>query len=60
MTPDRLVEIRKKELKLTQQALAEAVGCGRRMLVDYERGHAPIPRLFQLALMAVKAGLPIE
>jgi predicted transcriptional regulator len=60
MQPERLRDIRKNELKVTQVKLAESLGCSLRSISDYEAGKSPIPHTIQLALMALKAGLPIK
>jgi transcriptional regulator with XRE-family HTH domain len=40
----RLIYLRKKVFKLTQQELADQLGLNRASLSQYERGHTPIPR----------------
>ncbi len=57
MTPASLIALRKR-MKLTQEALAEALGLGRRTLIRYESGDNPIPKHISLAMSAIWHRLP--
>ena len=46
----RLKSIRKEELPLTQNDLAEAVGANIRTLQDWERGRSPMPKPVEILL----------
>lgn len=57
MTPSELVAFRQR-LKLSQKALALALGVGRRTLGLYESGARPVPKTVALACAALAYGLP--
>ena len=47
----------RKRLGLSQEAFAEALGCGRRSLQNWESGSSPVPRYIGLACAALALGL---
>lgn len=60
MTCDSLANWR-RERGMSQTALAEAIGCSRRAIVNWETGITAIPRYIALALAAVEKKLkPVE
>ena len=56
MTANSLSEWRKTR-GLTQQALADAIGCSRRAVVNWEGGAHAIPAYIALALAAIERKL---
>ena len=50
----RLKEMRKNELSLTQKGLAEAVGVNLRTLQDWELGRSPMPRPVEILMDLMK------
>ena len=56
MTGTELKEWRKR-LSLTQAGAAEAIGCGRRSIQQWEKGQYPIPRFIALACSAVSMNI---
>ncbi len=50
----RLKELRKKELGLTQKDLANAVGVNLRTLQDWELGRSPMPKPVEILLNLMK------
>jgi transcriptional regulator with XRE-family HTH domain len=56
MNADALLAWRKR-LNLTQEEAARRLGCGRRTLVQYERGESPVPKTIALAAAAIERGI---
>jgi len=50
----RMKEMRKKELGLTQKDLAEAVGVNLRTLQDWESGRSPMPKPVEKLMILMK------
>jgi len=50
----RMKEMRKKELGLTQKDLAEAVGVNLRTLQDWESGRSPMPKPVEKLMILIK------
>lgn len=50
----RMKEMRKKELGLTQKDLAEAVGVNLRTLQDWELGRSPMPKPVEKLMILMK------
>lgn len=59
MTPSELTAWRKR-LDLSKVRAAEAIGCHRNALADWEAGRQPIPKYIALACAAVETGLTVE
>lgn len=57
MKADSLTAFRER-LKLSQAAMAQKLGVGRRTLGQYESGERPIPLTVALACAAIAFGLP--
>jgi DNA-binding transcriptional regulator YiaG len=50
----RLKDLRKKQLGLTQKDLAEAVGVNLRTLQDWETGRSPMPKPVEILMILMK------
>lgn len=57
MTAESLLAWRRR-YGLTQKAAAEAIGCSRRALQQWEAGTHPVPRYIALACAALAYGKP--